>query len=78
MSKIKQKPPGFSIEERQAMRFAGDQNSLASIDLNIDANDFSPTINALVVDESHQGCGLVTLDNKELQQGRTVVLAVGR
>jgi len=78
MSNNKQTSDDFSIEERKAMRFASDQNNLASIDLNIDANCFSPSINALVVDESHQGCSLVTLENNKLQKGDTVTLAVGR
>lgn len=71
-------PPEYNIEERQTMRFTSDENNTAQIDLNCETERFSPTINALVIDESHHGCGLVTLANPHLTENTQIKLRVGK
>jgi len=65
--------------ERRKVRFAPDEGAIAQIDPTIreDNADFEPKIQALVIDEARDGCGLVVVNNKVLFEGDTCLVKIG-
>lgn len=55
--------------KRRALRFTPDDGTYAQIDpqCNHELGDFEPSIFALVVEESHNGCGLILLERDYLK-----------
>lgn len=70
--------PGQSAElrKRSHERYEPEPNTTAAIDVSGNT-DFTPSIVALVMNESFKGCGLILPSTNLLQVGDTVVIKVG-
>lgn len=67
--------------KRHGIRFfpQGADETLAWVDLKSkNAADFAPRIPALIKDESSKGVGLIMLDSKEIDAGKTCVVQAGK
>lgn len=67
-----------SSDKRQSIRFEPDPGTIAWIDFESKSKEpFSPSIPALVSEESHRGCGLVALMTPKLKVGSICKVKVG-
>ena len=64
--------------KRQSDRFPAEPNSLAWVITDIASDDFRSGTVALVLDEGHQGCGLVVLNGNDFVVGESYRLLVGK
>lgn len=69
----------MSDGKRRKIRFAPDAGVIAHIDPTVreDNDEFVSKIQALVIDEALDGCGLVVVNNKTLFEGDTCLVKVG-
>ncbi len=76
---MKERTPKKSdkLNKRKYIRYKPDPGVFALIDFEADAGPFRPTFPALVLTESHQGCGLLIVDNKQLSVGSLIRVQVG-
>ncbi len=63
---------------RRYIRFKPDEGTIGFLDLNMDPSQLSPTIAALVIDESSHGCGVAVLEDHRLRVGVEVVAQIGK
>jgi hypothetical protein len=68
-----------TTEQRENIRFQPDPDTIAHIDCIhlTKTSPFQPTMQALVTEESHRGCGLVLKMTKDLQVGAVCRVKVG-
>lgn len=68
-----------SSDQRQNIRFEPDPGTIAWVDVSGGGKKktFEPSVTALVTEESHRGCGLVTKMTKDLQVGSLCRVKVG-
>lgn len=64
--------------KRQSDRFPPEPNTLAWVITDVASDDFRSGSVALVLDEGHEGCGLVVLNGNDFIVGETYRLLVGK
>lgn len=76
---LKQMAPR-QIFKRKAVRFSPDPGALAQIQLEgpTPTQEFQPTIQGLVADESSKGCGVVLLEIPDLLVGAKCIIQAGQ
>jgi hypothetical protein len=70
----------MSDSGRKSIRFEPDEGTIAQIDPTAqeDKSKFRPTIQALVIDEALDGCGVVLVKNTALGEGDICLIKVGQ
>ena len=61
----------------RSIRFKHDTKTYALIDIHPTNNNFHPSLTALVLDESYNGCGLIIRASSDLQSGNVCRIKVG-
>jgi hypothetical protein len=65
------------MPDRKFIRFKPDDNALALIDLKTTGKDFTPSISALILNESFSGCALVLASNDIIKTGTKIKIKIG-
>lgn len=65
------------MTDRKFIRFKPDDNALALIDLKTTGKDFTPSISALILNESFSGCALVLASNDIIKVGTKIKIKIG-
>jgi hypothetical protein len=63
--------------KRKFIRFKPDPDSIALIDMK-SGSQFSPSLHALIFEESHGGVGLLVISNERIKIGQKLKVQVGR
>jgi hypothetical protein len=66
-----------SANKRKFIRFKPDPDSIALLDLK-SGSQFSPTLHALIFEESHGGVGLLVISEDRIKLGQNLKVQVGR
>lgn len=66
------------VYKRKFERRRSDQGTFAEVEMEPSSAQFSPTIHALVIDESDGGCSFICIHNKEVDVNQTVAIKVGK
>lgn len=65
------------MPDRKFIRFKPDDNALALIDLKTTGKDFTPSMSALILNESFSGCALVLTSNDIIKAGTKIKIKIG-
>ena len=65
------------VHKRKHERRRAHQGTFAMLELEPESNKFSPTIHALVIDESDGGCSFICIHNREVDVNQAVRIKVG-
>jgi hypothetical protein len=64
-------------KKRKFTRFKPDPDAIALIDLKAEAQ-FSPTMHALIFEESYGGVGLLVISSEKIKNGQKLIVQVGK